>query len=87
MAAHPIAQPFRYGGSRGLVELRNQLIREILLPALVRVRRALPDRHRELPWQGRTDVYQVDAAGWTVPAKPAVPAALLRLIARVQAAR
>jgi hypothetical protein len=34
-----------------------------------------------------TDVYQVDAAGWTVPAKPAVPAALLHLIARVQAAR
>jgi hypothetical protein len=34
-----------------------------------------------------TDVYQVDAAGWTVPTEPAVPAALLHLIARVQAAR
>jgi hypothetical protein len=34
-----------------------------------------------------TDVYQLDAAGWTVPAKPAVPAALLHLIGRVRAAR
>lgn len=34
-----------------------------------------------------TDVYQLDAAGWAVPTKPAVPAALLHLIARVQAAR
>lgn len=34
-----------------------------------------------------TDVYEFDAAGWTVPTKPAVPAALLHLIARVQAAR
>jgi hypothetical protein len=34
-----------------------------------------------------TDVYQLDAAGWTVPATPAVPAALLHLIARVRAAR
>jgi hypothetical protein len=34
-----------------------------------------------------TDVYQLDAAGQTVPATPAVPAALLHLIARVQAAR
>jgi hypothetical protein len=34
-----------------------------------------------------TDVYYLDAAGSTVPTKPAVPAALLHLIARVQAAR
>jgi hypothetical protein len=34
-----------------------------------------------------TDVYQLDAAGWTVPVQPAVPATLLHLIARVQAAR
>jgi hypothetical protein len=34
-----------------------------------------------------TDVYQLDAAGWAVPTTPAVPAALLHLIARVQAAR
>ena len=34
-----------------------------------------------------TDVYQLDAAGWTVPAKPAGPAALGHLIAQVQAAR
>lgn len=32
-----------------------------------------------------TDVYAIDALGSTVPAKPTVPAALLRLIARVQA--
>jgi hypothetical protein len=34
MAAHPVAQPFRYGGGGGLVELRNQLIREILFSFL-----------------------------------------------------
>jgi hypothetical protein len=32
-----------------------------------------------------TDVYAIDALGSTVPAKPTVPAALLRLIVRVQA--
>jgi hypothetical protein len=34
-----------------------------------------------------TDVYAIDALGSTSPAQPAVPAALLHLIARVQAAR
>jgi hypothetical protein len=34
-----------------------------------------------------TDVYAIDALGSKSPAKPAVPAALLHLIARVQAAR
>jgi hypothetical protein len=34
-----------------------------------------------------TDVYVIDAAGQKPPSKPAVPAALLHLIARVQAAR
>jgi hypothetical protein len=34
-----------------------------------------------------TDVYAIDALGSKSPATPAVPAALLRLIARVQAAR
>jgi hypothetical protein len=32
-----------------------------------------------------TDVYLINAAGIIEPAKPAVPAALLRLIARVHA--
>jgi hypothetical protein len=32
-----------------------------------------------------TDVYLINAAGNIEPAKPTVPAALLRLIARVQA--
>jgi hypothetical protein len=34
-----------------------------------------------------TDVYEIDAAGSTVPAKPAVPAALGHLIGQVQSAR
>ena len=32
-----------------------------------------------------TDVYLIDALGFKVPTKPTVPAALLRLIARVRA--